>query len=71
MGTLWEIYEFLADGLLSTNMQKFIASDFTVLIGREALSDTMMDLIVDTVSAFFISLYGYIQLKRWEKQGYL
>lgn len=69
MGTLWEIYEFIADGLFSTNMQKFIASDFKVLIGREALSDTMSDLIVDTVSSLAVSFYGYICLKRWRKMG--
>ncbi|MED3662167.1 hypothetical protein NST62_11350 [Ureibacillus sp. FSL K6-8385] len=71
MGTMWEIYEFLADGILSTNMQKFIASDLTVLSGRDALKDTMMDLIVDSVSALIICFYGYLKLKKLKKQGYL
>lgn len=66
-GTMWEIYEFLADGILSTNMQKFITADNTVLIGREALKDTMEDLIVDTISAFIICFIGYVQLKRFQK----
>lgn len=63
-GTVWEIYEFLADGLLGTNMQKFITADGTVLIGREALADTMEDLIVDAISSLVICVLGYFSLKR-------
>lgn len=63
-GTVWEIYEFLADGLLSLNMQKFTLIDGTLLIGREALSDTMTDLIIDTLSALFISIIAYPILKK-------
>lgn len=70
-GTMWEIYEFIADGILSTNMQKFITADDTVLIGREALRDTMEDLIVDMVSALIISIIGYMQLKKLKKIGLL
>lgn len=68
-GTVWEIYEFTADGVLSTNMQKFITADNTVLVGREALYDTMMDLIVDTVSALLVCFVGYIKLKRLKRLG--
>ena len=32
-------------------------------MGREALSDTMEDLIVDGVGALVISIIGYISLK--------
>lgn len=66
-GTIWEIYEFFADGLLSLNMQKFILVDGTHLIGREALYDTMMDLILDTVSALFISIIAFPILKKQTK----
>ncbi len=62
MGALWEIYEFLADGLLKMNMQKFALKDGTLLIGREALADTMHDLIIDSISAFAVSAMGYISL---------
>lgn len=62
-GTAWEIYEFLADGILGTNMQKFITADGVVLIGREALSDTMEDIIVDVVSALAITTYGYFHIR--------
>lgn len=67
-GTVWEIYEFTADGLLSLNMQKFALSDGTQLVGRRALSDTMQDLIVDSGSALMISVIGYFNLKKQHKR---
>lgn len=63
LGTLWEIYEFTADGILKTNMQKFAAEAAVPFIGREALIDTMKDLIVDTLGALVMSIVGYISLK--------
>nr|WP_148335139.1 MULTISPECIES: hypothetical protein [Bacillus] len=68
-GTLWEIYEFTADGMLGTNMQKFITADGVVLIGREALADTMEDCIVDAIGALFISAIGYFNLKKQQKSS--
>lgn len=63
LGVVWEVYEFLADGLLGLNMQKFALEDGSLLIGREALKDTMEDLIVDGIGAFIISVIGYVSLK--------
>ncbi len=63
LGVVWEVYEYTADGLLGLNMQKFALEDGTLLVGREALSDTMEDLIVDGIGAFVISTIGYISLK--------
>jgi len=59
-GAIWEIYEYTVDSLLSLNMQKYMLENGTPLIGKEALSDTMKDIIVDTISAFVISAAGYI-----------
>ena len=44
-------------------MQKFALQDGTLLVGRDAVSDTMQDLIVDVVGAGAISGLGYISLK--------
>ncbi len=66
-GAVWEIYEFLADGVLGTNMQKFIMEDGTVLIGRAALVDTMEDFIIDALGALTITLIGYFNLKRQQE----
>lgn len=63
LGGIWEIYEFLADGVMNTNMQKFALENGTMHIGRQALTDTMKDLIVDAIGALVISAVGYISLK--------
>lgn len=63
VGVVWEVYEFAADGLLGTNMQKFGPQDGVDFTGRAALFDTMVDLIVDAVGAFIMSLIGYVSLK--------
>lgn len=63
LGALWEIYEFAADILLGTNMQKFALDDGTQLIGQNALRDTMKDIIVDTLGAAVTSVIGYISVK--------
>jgi hypothetical protein len=64
LGTLWEIAEFTMDSILNLNLQQYILPDGTVLIGHYALVDTMKDLIVDALGALFISILGYILLKR-------
>lgn len=63
-GVIWEIYEFLADSILLTNMQKFMLADGTVLQGHAAVSDTMEDLIVDSLSALIVSTFGYYSIKK-------
>jgi len=50
-------------------MQKFALEDDNLLIGRNALIDTMKDLIVDGIGAFVISIIGFISLKH--KKGWL
>lgn len=59
LGALWEIFEFAADQLLGTNMQK------------SGLVDTMWDLIVDTIGALVISLLGWRYLLRGEQDWFL
>jgi len=69
VGAIWEIYEFLGDGLFGLNMQKYRLEDGILLIGREALTDTMKDLIIDSLSALAVVLIGYsgVKLKIEEK----
>lgn len=69
LGVMWEIYEFTFDGVLGLNMQKFALEDGTQLIGRAAVTDTMEDLIVDSVGAFTMATIGYISLKY--KKGWI
>lgn len=69
LGAIWEIFEFTVDGILGVNMQKFALENGIQLIGREALADTMEDLIVDCIGAFTMSVIGYISLKY--KKGWI
>ena len=62
-GVFWEIYVYTFDGILGLNMQKFMLEDGTQFIGREALSDTMHDLMVDCLGAFVATFGGYIAMK--------
>ncbi|NLB42510.1 MAG: hypothetical protein GX815_09675 [Clostridiales bacterium] len=63
MGVIWEIYEFTLDGILGLNMQKYALQNGTPIVGRDAVADTMYDLIIDTIGAGIISALGYISLK--------
>ncbi|MGJ7911031.1 hypothetical protein [Neobacillus sp. LXY-1] len=69
-GAVWEIYEFTADGLLGTNMQKFITAEGTILIGHEAVADTMEDIIVDALGALVMSTVGYINLRKQQMKSF-
>lgn len=69
LGVSWEIYEFSVDAILNTNMQKYALENGVPLMGKAALTDTMKDLIVDTVGAFTMSIIGYSSLKY--KRGWL
>ena len=69
LGVIWEVYEFAADTIFNTNMQKFALESGEQLVGKAALADTMKDLIVDMAGAFVVSAIGYISLKR--EKGWL
>lgn len=57
MGALWEIYEFAMDQIFGMNMQKPMLGD------PSGLTDTMWDLIVDTLGALVIAAVGYYYMK--------
>jgi uncharacterized membrane protein YjdF len=58
VGALWEIFEFAVDQLLGLQMQKPMLGD------PSGLTDTMWDLIVDTLGAALISAFGWWHMKR-------
>jgi len=51
VGTLWEIFEFLADWFLGLNMQK------------SGLTDTMTDLMINAAGAIIAAAIGYYYVK--------
>lgn len=64
VGVIWEIFEFVVDGLAGSNMQRFRDSITNELwLGRKALSDTMKDFILNTIGALVITILGYFDLK--------
>ncbi len=65
IGALWEIFEFSMDSFFGTDMQK------TMLGDSSGLTDTMMDLIVDTLGALVITILGYGHLKTAGKESFL
>lgn len=52
IGVVWEIFEFILDRAIGTNLQV------------NSLEDTMVDLILNTVGAIAASLIGYLYLKK-------
>ena len=61
IGTIWEIFEFGMDELVQTRMQKPMLGD------ESGLTDTMFDVILNLLGAIFISVLGYLYLKRDER----
>ena len=66
-GAIWEIYEFMGDSIFGLNMQKFRLEDGSLLIGANALKDTMHDLIIDTLGALVVVVSGLINIKIKER----
>ena len=72
VGSLWEILEFITDGLFGLNSQQFMEGSGTFdtsvpLVGHEALRDTMEDLMLDFAGSLLVSVIGYFDLKRQRK----
>ena len=64
-GALWEIFEFSMDSFFAMNMQKEMIGD------PSGLTDTMWDLIVDTLGALIITVLGYGYVKTAGNQSFL
>ena len=67
-GVVWEIYEYIGDGLTGSNMQKYMSYGGEIKIGRDALVDTMSDIILEFISSLFTSLFGYRKIKGIHKK---
>jgi len=58
LGALWELFEFAVDEIGGMNMQKAMFDD------PSGLTDTMWDMILNTVGAGIVSLVGWILVRR-------
>lgn len=63
VGAVWEFFEYIADLILDTNMQRYVLKDKTPLIGQAALHDTMQDMLWAAVGAIVTSI-GYIFVEK-------
>ena len=64
VGSLWEIFEFSMDSIFNANMQKPMFND------PSGLTDTMWDMIVNTIGALLISILGWWYMKR-DRQSFI
>lgn len=62
IGALWEIFEFAMDQLAGTSMQKPMMGD------PSGKTDTMWDLILDTLGAAIVSIAGWRYMLRARNQ---
>jgi len=58
LGSLWEVFEFAVDELTGMNMQKAMFND------PSGLTDTMWDMVLNTVGAGLVSLATWHLLRR-------
>jgi uncharacterized membrane protein YjdF len=65
LGALWEIFEYSMDQLFGMNMQKEMLGD------PSGLTDTMWDLIVDTVGAAAMAFLGFGYLRTAGNRSFL
>lgn len=61
VGAVWEIFEFAMDQSFGMRMQKPMLGD------PSGLTDTMWDLIVDSVGALAISLFGWWYMRQGKR----
>jgi uncharacterized membrane protein YjdF len=61
VGALWEIFEFAMDQIVGTTMQKPMLND------PSGLTDTMWDMIVNTLGALAISALGWWYMEQHER----
>lgn len=73
VGAVWEIIEFVTDGLFGLNSQQYLVGSGTfdsteALVGHEALRDTMQDLMLDLAGALVIAVIGFFELRKLRRR---
>lgn len=61
---VWEVIEYTADGLTGSNMQRYMDNiDNSIkFMGRDALADTMSDIIETIIGAFIVCVLAYLDM---------
>ncbi len=64
LGAIWEIFEYVFDGMFLLNMQKYMLEDGTQLMGHTALKNTMEDIMINGLGAIIVSIIGYATIRK-------
>ncbi|BAL62288.1 hypothetical protein QQG09_03625 [Melissococcus plutonius] len=60
-GVFWEFWEFIWDGLIDLNLQRYMTESGIPYVGRAALMDTMEDLLTNTAGSLILTTYSFTQ----------
>ncbi len=71
-GVFWEFWEWSWDAIGNMNLQRYMTIDGVEFVGRAALSDTMGDLLINTIGAVIMGVFSWNQHRKNEKyfEGY-
>ncbi len=64
VGSIWEIYEYTFDSLMGLNMQKYALENHVLKSGRDALTDTMKDIIFDAAAALTAAVAAFYSVRK-------
>ena len=68
-GVLWEMWEYWSDEILSLNSQRHTLIDGVALMGHEAITDTIFDLMSDLLGAVMFSVGYVVYLLNYRKKN--
>lgn len=61
---IWEVFEYTMDGIVGSNMQRYMHNTSNIPFeGRDALSDTMGDIIEVMIGSIIVCVICYIDMK--------
>lgn len=63
IGAIWEILEFSGDIIFNLGFQRYVTYDGVILVGKEAILDTMLDLSMDFLGALAGVVFTAIMIK--------
>lgn len=63
VSVVWELLEFGCDLIFDTGFQRYVTYDGVILVGQQALMDTMLDLLVDFAGALFGVVFTLVAIK--------
>ncbi len=71
-GVFWEFWEWSWDAIGNLNLQRYMTLDGTPYVGHAALSDTMGDLLINTIGAAIMGVFSWFQHQKNSKyfEGY-